>query len=64
MNTLNPKITRLSDTEVEIEAEIAADEFEKHWNDVVTYLGKDITIDGFRPGKAPEASQSCPRFGP
>lgn len=48
-------IKKLNETEIEIEAKIASDQFEKYWNEVVTYLGKDLKIDGFRPGKAPES---------
>lgn len=49
-----PQIKKLSQSEIEIETEIASDVFEKYWNEVVIYFGKSVKLAGFRDGKAPE----------
>lgn len=48
------QIKKTSQSEIEIETEIASDIFEKYWNEVVIYFGKSIKLPGFRDGKAPE----------
>lgn len=49
-----PEIKKLDKSQVEITAEISADEFAKYRPIAINKLGQSITIDGFRPGKAPE----------
>jgi FKBP-type peptidyl-prolyl cis-trans isomerase (trigger factor) len=52
-----PTITRDEKAwELEIKGEIVADSIEGHRKHVVDELKKDARLDGFRPGKAPEAA--------
>jgi trigger factor len=47
------KINKLPKSEVEIEAEISAGDFENYIKKAKQELTKEIKVDGFRPGKAP-----------
>ena len=49
------KITHLPKSEVLIEAEISADILDSFWPKAVNHLGEHVKLDGFRPGKIPEA---------
>lgn len=40
--------------ELEIRAQIPADELAKHRADALAHIAEEVTIDGFRPGKAPQ----------
>jgi len=52
-----PKITRDEKTwEFEIKAEVALAHIDEHRAHVVKELQRDAKLDGFRPGKAPEAA--------
>ncbi|MDO8493644.1 MAG: trigger factor [bacterium] len=48
------EIKKLEKSQVEITGEISAEEFASFWSKAVTSLGKDVKIDGFRPGHIPE----------
>ncbi|MEK7531644.1 MAG: trigger factor [Patescibacteria group bacterium] len=50
----NVSIKNLPDSEIEIEAEIGAEEFEKYWVPALTTFTQLAELPGFRPGKAPE----------
>jgi FKBP-type peptidyl-prolyl cis-trans isomerase (trigger factor) len=45
----------LADSEVEISAEIKAEEVEKQRGKAIAKIQKDLTLPGFRPGKVPES---------
>lgn len=47
-------VNKLPDSQVEIIAEVPAEEFSKYRPMAVAKLGQSVTIPGFRPGKAPE----------
>ena len=49
----NIKIEEVTDAEVEITAEVPAEEVTKHYNKILEKERKDTEIDGFRKGKAP-----------
>lgn len=49
------KVTQLPGSEVEIEGELEAQEFEKYWTKAVKHLNEETTLDGFRKGMAPES---------
>lgn len=52
-----PTITRDTDTwELILKAEVAAEHIDEHRSHVLAELKKDAKLDGFRPGKAPEAA--------
>ncbi len=52
----NVKITRDDERwEIEIKAEIPAEELAAHRTDALKHIAEEVTIDGFRQGKAPEA---------
>ena len=51
---LQTKITRLPQSEIEIEGEIAAEAFETYFKEALKRLGANLEIDGFRKGKVPE----------
>jgi FKBP-type peptidyl-prolyl cis-trans isomerase (trigger factor) len=48
------KITRLPQSEVEIEGEITAEQLENKWEHVLEHAVEHAEIDGFRKGKAPK----------
>ncbi|MDD5032803.1 MAG: trigger factor [Candidatus Pacebacteria bacterium] len=48
------EIKKLPKSEVEITGEVEAGEFLKFYKKAVEDLAKEIKVDGFRPGKAPE----------
>ncbi|MAG12545.1 hypothetical protein CL630_01905 [bacterium] len=50
----NIQIKKLPNSEVEIEGEIPADEFESYYKKTVQKLGKDAELPGFRKGHVPE----------
>lgn len=49
------KIKQLPKSEVEIKGSIPADTFDSFRGSAIKRLGKDVTVKGFRKGKAPEA---------
>ncbi len=51
---INIKIKKLESSEVEIEGEIEAEEFEIYRDNAVKKLAQNINIQGFRKGKIPE----------
>jgi len=51
---LKINVKKLPKSEVEIEAELDADIFEKYWDKALKKIGENIEIPGFRKGKAPE----------
>jgi len=51
----NVEIKKLSDTEVEISAEIPAAAFDSYRSRAVRHLAEEVSIDGFRKGHIPEA---------
>lgn len=52
-----PTITRNETTwELEVSGEITAEAIAEHRKHVIAHLVKDSRLDGFRPGKAPEAA--------
>ncbi len=55
MNIDNIKIKKLEHSEVEISAEVSAEDFESFRKDSVAKLSKNVNIDGFRKGNVPEA---------
>lgn len=46
-------IKKLPQSQVELNIEVPAEEFEKIIEKVTLYLGKDLEVEGFRKGKAP-----------
>ncbi len=48
------QIKKLPNSEVEIEGEISADEFESYYKKTIQKLGKDAELPGFRKGYVPE----------
>ena len=53
--TVEVDITKKEKGEIEITASLDAKKFDAHRADAVKKLGKDIEVDGYRKGKAPEA---------
>lgn len=51
----NLEIKKISDTEVEISAEIPAETFDSYRASAVRHLAEEVSIDGFRKGHVPEA---------
>lgn len=51
---METKVNKLPKSEVEIEVELSADEFERHYGDALGMIGSAMKFDGFRPGKAPK----------
>lgn len=47
------KIKNLPKSEIEMEVELNADEWEKFLDSAASELSKDLSIEGFRPGRAP-----------
>lgn len=45
--------TKLPKSQIEIEFELAEEEFQKHVDHALLHLKKHIKVDGFRPGQAP-----------
>jgi trigger factor len=52
---MNTKITKLPKSEVEIEGELDAEIFESYFKKALKKIGENVELDGFRPGKVPEA---------
>jgi trigger factor len=52
-DTYNVTVTKEENSSVKIEGEIAFSELEKQRDAAVKHLGKDVKIDGFRPGHIP-----------
>ena len=50
----NIHIKKLPDSEIEIEGEISADEFESYYKKTIQKLGKNMELPGFRKGHVPE----------
>lgn len=48
------KINNLPEAEIEIEGEIATEDFATFWPKAIKSLGEEVKIDGFRPGHIPE----------
>src|SRR5580704_15645576 len=55
MSTVTTKITELPESRVRVEAEVPADEVERHIQQAARQLGRQLRIDGFRKGKVPPA---------
>jgi trigger factor len=55
MSTVTTKITELPESRVRVEAEVPADEVERHIQQAARELGRQLRIDGFRKGKVPPA---------
>ena len=53
-NTYTVSVTPEENSTVKIEGEITFSEVEKHRNAALKALGKNVTLDGFRPGHIPE----------
>ena len=51
---LKINIKNLPNSEVEIEAELAAEAFEAYFNKALKKIGENVQIDGFRKGNIPE----------
>ena len=49
------KITKLPNSEIEIEGELEAEIFENYFAQALKKLGENVKLDGFRPGKIPES---------
>lgn len=47
-------ITKQGDTEVTVEVTVPKEELEKQRSAALTYLGKNLSVKGFRPGHVPE----------
>lgn len=52
---MKTQVTQLPGSEVQIEGELEAGEFEKYWPKAIKHLGAETVIDGFRKGTAPES---------
>lgn len=50
---MNVKQNKLQKSQLEIEFELTAEEFQKHSEHALDHLKKHIKVDGFRPGQAP-----------
>ncbi len=50
----NVKVTKLPNSEVEIEAEITAEKMTSLWGKALAKVSEKVEVDGFRKGKAPE----------
>lgn len=48
------EIKKLPDSEIEMNFEIPAEEFEKYYKEAETEILKSVSLPGFRPGKVPE----------
>jgi len=50
---MNVKQNKLPKSQIEIEFELTAEEFEEHFNHAIEHLKHHVKINGFREGKAP-----------
>ena len=50
----NIVVTKKPKSQVEIEGEISAEKMNSVWSKAVEKVSKDVSMDGFRKGKAPE----------
>ncbi len=53
-DNLSIKIDNTSDSEVEVSGELTNEAFMEYWSETVAELAKNVSIPGFREGKAPE----------
>ncbi len=51
---LKTNITKLPNSEIEIEGELKAEAFESFYHKALKKIGETVELDGFRKGKAPE----------
>jgi FKBP-type peptidyl-prolyl cis-trans isomerase (trigger factor) len=51
---MNIKITKLPNSEIEIEGELESEIFETYFSKALKKIGETLKLDGFRPGKIPE----------
>lgn len=51
---LKTNITKLPNSEIEIEGELEAEAFESFYHKALKKIGETVELDGFRKGKAPE----------
>src|ERR1035437_1353763 len=51
---MNIKVTKLLNSEIEIEGEIDAELFESYFTKALKKIGETLKLDGFRQGKIPE----------
>ncbi len=54
MDTTKINVKNLPDSEVEIEGEISAEEFESFYSPALKEFNRTMKMDGFRPGNVPE----------
>jgi FKBP-type peptidyl-prolyl cis-trans isomerase (trigger factor) len=52
---MNVKVTKLPNSEIEIEGEIDAELFESYFTKALKKIGETLKLDGFRQGKIPES---------
>jgi trigger factor len=52
---MNIKVTKLPNSEIEIEGEIDAELFESYFKKALKKIGETLKVDGFRQGKIPES---------
>ena len=52
---MNIKVTKLPNSEIEIEGEIDAELFESYFTKALKKIGETLKLDGFRQGKIPES---------
>lgn len=51
---MKAEIKKLKDTKVEIDFELNWEEFEVYYQKAINKISQGVTLDGFRPGKAPK----------
>ena len=48
------KQKKLDKSQIELEFELTAEEFQKHFEHAITHMKSHVNVDGFRPGQAPD----------